>query len=104
MAHGAAARFRLEKIRGVAVDVEAHGASVEPDDGVWLRGCVVCENFFLLDGVGGGQSLIGANLVERNENCGVNGARNVEEGSVDTFHACDAAFSSFSAVVALGEY
>ena len=41
MARGAAARFRLDKIRGVAVDVEAHVASVETDDVVRLRGCVV---------------------------------------------------------------
>ena len=47
-------RFRLDKIRGVAVDVEAHFSSVEPDDGVRLRGCVVHKHFCLLDGVGGG--------------------------------------------------
>ena len=45
MARGAAACFRLDEIRGVAVDVEAHVASVEPDDGVCLCGCVVHEHF-----------------------------------------------------------
>ena len=40
VARGAAARFRLDKIRGVAIDVEAHVASVEPDGGVRLRGCI----------------------------------------------------------------
>ena len=38
MARDAAARFRLDKIRIVSVDVEAHFSSMEPDDSVWLRG------------------------------------------------------------------
>ena len=54
MACGAAARFRLDKIRRIAVNVEAQVASVELDDGVRLRGCVVHENFCLLDSVGSG--------------------------------------------------
>ena len=54
MACGAAACFRLDKIRGVVVDVEAHVASVELDESVRLRGFVVQEDFCLLDGVGGG--------------------------------------------------
>ena len=54
VACGAAECFRLDEICGVAVDVEAHVASVEPDDGVRLRGCVVHEHFCLLDGFGGG--------------------------------------------------
>ena len=77
MARGVAARFRLDEIRGVAVDVAAHIARLEPDDGIWLRGFVVHEHFFLLDGVGGGRSLLGANFVERNEHRGVDGARDV---------------------------
>ena len=54
MACGAAVCFRLDKIRIISVDVESHVASVEPDDGVRLRGCVVHEHLFLLDSVGGG--------------------------------------------------
>ena len=54
MARGAAVRFRLDKISVVAVDVESHVASVEPDDGVRLHGCVVHEPLCLLEGVGGG--------------------------------------------------
>ena len=46
MAPGTAACFRLDEVRGVAVDVEAHADSVEPDDGVRLRGRVVHENVF----------------------------------------------------------
>ena len=38
MDRGAAVPFGLDKIRGVAVDVLTHVSSVEPDDGVWLRG------------------------------------------------------------------
>ena len=49
MAHGAAVHFRLDEICGVAVDVEVHVASVEPYDGVWLRGCVFHEHFRLND-------------------------------------------------------
>ena len=52
-AQGTAAYFRLDEVRGVAVNVKAHVASVEPDDGVWLRGCIVYEHFCLLDGVSG---------------------------------------------------
>ena len=44
MACGAAACFRIDWIRGVAVDVEANVASVEPDDGVRLHGYVVHEH------------------------------------------------------------
>ena len=77
MARGAAARFSLDKIRGVVVDVEAHVASMEPDDGVCLRGCIVYEYFCLLGDVGGEGSLLGTNFVERDEHCGVDGARNV---------------------------
>ena len=54
MARGAAARFRLDEIRGVAVDVEAHVASVELNIGVRLRGFIVHEHFRILDGVSGG--------------------------------------------------
>ena len=78
MACGAAVCFRMDKIRGVTVNVEAHVASVEPDDGVRLRGCVFHEHLCLLDGVGGEQSLLGANFVERDKYRGVNGARDLE--------------------------
>ena len=53
MARGATECFRLEKIHGVAVNVEAHVATVEPDDGVRLQGRIVHEIFCLLDGVSG---------------------------------------------------
>ena len=104
MACGAAARFRLDEICSVAVDVEAHVASVEPDDGAQLCCCVVHERFCLLDGVGGGKSFFGTNSIERNEYCGVDGESVVEEVAGDALHTCDAAFSSFGAAVALGEY
>ena len=95
MTCGTAVCFRLDEIRGVAVDVEAHVASVEPDDGFWLRGCIVHDHFCLLDGVGGWRSLLGAYIFERDKNCGVDGARDVEEGPVNNLHACDAAFVKF---------
>ena len=92
MAHGAAASFRLDEIRGIAVDVEANVASVELDDVFQLHGRVVYENFCLLDGVSGGQGLFCAYAVERDKHCGVNGACNVEEGAGNNLHACDDAF------------
>ena len=100
MANGVAACFRLDEIRGVAVYVEAHVASVELDDGVRLRGRIVHENFRLLDGVSGGRGLFGAYVVERDKHCGVDRTCDVEEGAGDTLeegagdtlHACDAAF------------
>ena len=92
MARGAAACFRLDKIRGVDVDVEAHVASVSPDDGVRLRGRVVHEHFRLLDGVSGGQGLFGAYVVECDNTRGVDSACDVEEGAGDTLLACDATF------------
>ena len=92
MAGGAAVCFRLDRICGVDVDVEAHVASVEADDSVRLHGRVVHEYFRLLDGVSGGQGLFGAYVIERDKHCGVDGRCNVEEGAGDTLHACDAAF------------
>ena len=75
--------------------MEAHVASVEPDDVVRLLGRVVHDYFCLLDGVSGWQSLLGAYFVERDNHCGVNCARDLEEGSSDTMHACDTAFIKF---------
>ena len=92
MDDGAAACFRLDEIRSGAVDVEAHVASLEPDDGVRLRGRVVHEHFRILDGVSGGRGLFGAYSVERDNHCGVEGTCDVEEGSGNTVHVYDAAF------------
>ena len=50
----ATARFGMDKIRCVAIDVEAHVTSVEPDDSIRLCGFVVQEHVCLLDDVGGG--------------------------------------------------
>ena len=58
------ARFGTNKTRCVAVDVESHVASVELDDCVRLRGCVVHHNLCFLDGVGGERILLGAYFVE----------------------------------------
>ena len=95
MARSAAARFRLDEIRGVTVNVEAHVTSLETDDGVRLHGHVEHEHFCLLDGVSGWRSLLGTNFVELNKNHGVDGMRNVEEGTSNTLHACDAVFIKF---------
>ena len=92
MARSAATCFGLDKIRGVAVNVEAHVASVEPDDGVRLRGHVVHEHFRLLDFFSGGQGLFGAYVVERDKNSGVDSKCNVKEGTGNTLNACDAMF------------
>ena len=92
MAGGTAVCFRLDEIRGIAVDVEAHVASVETDDGVRLGGRVVHEHFRLFDGVGGGRGLFGAYVVERDKHRGVGDTCGVEEGASDTLYACDAAF------------
>ena len=80
------ARFGLNEIRCVTVYVEAHVASLEPDDGIWLRGCVVHHHIFLIDAVGGGRSLLGANFVERDKHGGVNGARDVLPCHCSTCH------------------
>ena len=53
-AHSATERFVLDNIRCVAVDVEAHIASVESYDGVRLCGCIVHEHLCFLVGVSGG--------------------------------------------------
>ena len=92
MARGTATCFRLDEIRGVAVDVETHVSSVEPDDSVRLRGRVVHDHFRLLDCVSGGRGVFSAYVVECENNRGVGGACNVEEGAGNNFHACDAAF------------
>ena len=54
--------------------METHVASVKTDDGVWLCGSVVHQDFSLLDGVGGGQNLLRADFVDRNEHGGISGA------------------------------
>ena len=84
MARNAAVRFRLDKIPGVAVNVESHVASLEPDDGVRFHGRVVHEHFCLPDGVSDGRGLFGAYVVERDKHRGVYGAYYVEEGVCDT--------------------
>ena len=95
MARGAAACFRLDEIRGVTVNVDAHAASMEPDDGIQLRGRVFHDHFCLLDGVSGWKILLGAYFVERDKHREVNSTRNIEEGAGDTLQACDAAFIMF---------
>ena len=95
MACGTAACFRLDKARGVAVDVEAHIACMEPDTGVRLHVRVVHEHFCLLGGVSGWRVLLGAYFVESDKYRGVDGTCNVEEGAGDTLHTCDAAFIKF---------
>ena len=77
MDRGATACFRMEEIRSIAVDVEAHVAGVEPDDGVRLHGRVVHEHFCLLDGVSGGQGLFRAYVIECDKHHGVDGACDV---------------------------
>ena len=53
VSRSATAFFELNEISCVTVDVEEHVASVEPYDGVRLRGCVVHQHPRFLDGVGG---------------------------------------------------
>ena len=85
----------MDEIRGVAVDVEVHVSSVKPGDGVRLRDCVVHEHVCLLEGVGCGQSLLGANFIECKENCGVDGARDVKASASNDLHVRGAAFIKF---------
>ena len=92
---GATARFSLDEIRGIDVYVEAHVARMEPDDDVWLFGCIVHEHLCLLDGVCGRISLLGANFIECDEHCGVDGTRDVEESAGNALYARDAAFVKF---------
>ena len=103
MARGAPARFGLDEICGVTLNEEAHVASMETYDVVWSRGCVVHEHLCLLDGVSGGRSLLGANLIECDKHCGVDGARGIEESASDDLHACDAAFIKFWCSCGVGE-
>ena len=84
-----------ENIRCVNVDVEAHVASVEPDDGVQLHGCIVHHHLCFIGGLGGGQSLLGADFVKRGKHGGVNGARDVDKGAGNALHARDATFLKF---------
>ena len=77
VARRATARFGLNKILCVNVDAKAHVDSVEPDDGIRLRGCVVHQHLRFIDGVGGGRSLLGADFVECAKYGGVDSARDV---------------------------
>ena len=95
VARSATERFGLNDILCITVDVEAHVASVEQDDGFQLRGCVVHHHIFLIDAVGGGRSLLGADFVERDKHGGVDGARDAEKGACDALRARDAAFLKF---------
>ena len=85
----------MDEIRGVAVDVEVHVSSVKPGDGFRLRDCVVHEHVCLLEGVGCGQSLLGANFIECKEHCGVDGARDVKASASNDLHVRGAAFIKF---------
>ena len=62
VACSATARFGLNEIHYVTVNVEAHVASAEPDDGVCLCGCVVHQHLRFLDGVSDGRSCHTARL------------------------------------------
>ena len=95
MACSATARFGMNEICCVTVDVEAHVSSVEPDTGVRSHGCVVHQHPCSIDGVSGVRSLLGANFVKRNDHGGVDGARDVEKRANDALHACDVAFLKF---------
>ena len=64
----------MNKIRCITVNVETHVASVKTDDGVWLCGSVVHKHIRLFDGVGGGQSFLKADFVERDEHGGIDSA------------------------------
>ena len=66
--------FGMNEMRCFTVNVETHVASVKTDAGVWLCGSAVHHNFRLLDGVGGGQSLIVADFVEHDKYGGIDGA------------------------------
>ena len=73
----------------------SHVASVEPDDGVRLRGCIVHQYLCFLDGVGSGRRFLGANSVEHYKHGGVNSARDVEKGAINALYAHDVAFLKF---------
>ena len=59
--------------------METRVASVKMDDGVWMCGSLFHQHFLLIDGVGGGWRLLGADFVEHDNNGGINGTCNVEE-------------------------
>ena len=98
VARSATTRFGLNKRRCVTVNVEAHANSMETDDGVRLRGCVVHQYLSFLDGVGGGRSLLGADFVEHDEHGWVDGGRDVEKGTGDDLHSRDTAFLKFRCI------
>ena len=54
--------------------METHVASVKTDNGVWLYVSVVHQHLCLFDGVSGGQILLRANFVERDDHGGIYGA------------------------------
>ena len=75
--------------------METHVASVNADNGVWLCGSEVHQNFRLLDDIGSGQSLLGANFVECDNHGGIISALDVEERAGYALHGRDAAFYKF---------
>ena len=56
MARSTTAKFGMNKIRCVTINVETHVASMKTDDGVCLFGIVVHHHLLLFDGVGGGKA------------------------------------------------
>ena len=95
MACSTAACFGLNKIPCVTFNVETHVASMKTDHGVWLGESVVHQHLRLFDCVGGERSFLRADLVERDEHGGIDGAEDVEEGAGDAFHARDVTFFKF---------
>ena len=66
--------FGLKYIHCFTVNVETHFSSVKSDDGVWLCGSVVHQHLCLFDGLSGGQILLRANFVERDDHGGIDSA------------------------------
>ena len=70
IARSTTACFGLNKIRCDTFNLETHVSSVKADDVVWLCGSEVHQSFRIFYSVSGGQSFLGADFVERDENGG----------------------------------
>ena len=86
--------FELNNICCVTVNVETHVTSVKTDDGVWLSGSVVHQHFriFMVSVVG--EAYLEPILLSKTSMVGLT-ARDIEEGSYDDVHPCDASFLKF---------
>lgn len=92
MSSNAAPGLRQDKTCCVSVDVQHHAAGMAADHGIWA-GCGVIEELgALVNGQGGGTSLLRGDFIQGREHGWVDCLGAAEKCSICSLNACDAGF------------